>query len=142
MILESTTYPGTTEDLVAPLLEAGSGLTAGTDFSLGYSPERIDPGNKTWTFVTTPKVVSGVNGASLAVVKAFYDTLIERTVPVSSPSEAELSKLLENTFRHVNIALVNEIAVFAKGSASMSGRLLMPRRQSLSGTCASRQDRG
>jgi UDP-N-acetyl-D-glucosamine dehydrogenase len=113
VILESTTYPGTTEELVAPILQEGSGLVAGTDFHLGYSPERIDPGNRTWTFVTTPKVVSGVDEASLARVKDFYDTVVEQTVPVSSPKEAELSKLLENTFRHVNIALVNELAMFA-----------------------------
>ena len=113
VVLESTTYPGTTDELVAPLLEAGSGLTAGTDFHLGYSPERIDPGNTTWTFVTTPKVVSGIDAASLTAVQGFYDTLVDRTVPVSSPKEAELTKLLENTFRHVNIALVNELAMFA-----------------------------
>ncbi len=100
---------------VAPLLEAGSGLTAGSDFHLGYSPERIDPGNQTWTLVTTPKVVSGVNAPSLEAVQGFYDTLVDRTVPVSSPKEAELSKLIENTFRHVNIALINELAVFARG---------------------------
>ena len=113
VILESTTYPGTTEELVAPLLEEGSGLKAGADFRLGYSPERIDPGNQTWTFENTPKVVSGVDADSLAAVAGFYDRLVERTVPVSSPKEAELTKLLENTFRHVNIALVNELAMFA-----------------------------
>ncbi len=113
MILESTTYPGTTEELVAPILEARSGLVAGTDFALGYSPERIDPGNRTWTFETTPKVVSGVGPSSLRQVQAFYDRLVDTTVPVSSPKEAELTKLLENTFRHVNIALVNELAMFA-----------------------------
>ena len=113
VILESTTYPGTTEELMAPILEQGSGLVAGTDFHLGYSPERIDPGNTTWTFESTPKVVSGIDEASLAKVQAFYDELVTTTVPVSSPKEAELTKLLENTFRHVNIALVNELAVFA-----------------------------
>ena len=113
VILESTTYPGTTEELVQPILEQGSGLSAGEDFHLGYSPERIDPGNKTWTLVRTPKVVSGIDAASLAKVQGFYDTIVERTVPVSSPKEAELTKLLENTFRHVNIALVNELAMFA-----------------------------
>jgi UDP-N-acetyl-D-glucosamine dehydrogenase len=113
VVLESTTYPGTTEELVAAILEEGSGLTAGQDFHLGYSPERIDPGNETWTIVNTPKVVSGIDAASLAKVQAFYDTVVETTVPVSSPKEAELAKLLENTFRHVNIALVNELAVFA-----------------------------
>ena len=113
VVLESTTYPGTTEELVAKILEEGSGLTAGSDFHLGYSAERIDPGNAIWTFVTTPKVVSGIDAASLVAVQAFYDTLVDRTVPVASPKEAELAKLLENTFRHVNIALVNELAVFA-----------------------------
>ena len=113
VVLESTTYPGTTEELVAPALEAGSGLRTGDDFHLGYSPERIDPGNATWTLESTPKVVSGVDDASLAAVAGFYDDIVETTVPVSSPKEAELTKLLENTFRHVNIALVNELAVFA-----------------------------
>jgi UDP-N-acetyl-D-glucosamine dehydrogenase len=113
VVLESTTYPGTTEELVAPLLEEGSGLTAGTDFHLGYSPERIDPGNPDFSLVNTPKVVSGIDLASLTAVQAFYDTIVEQTVPVSTPKEAELTKLLENTFRHVNIALVNEIAMFA-----------------------------
>jgi UDP-N-acetyl-D-glucosamine dehydrogenase len=114
VILESTTYPGTTEDLVAVLLEEQSGLVAGRDFHLGYSPERIDPGNATWHFVNTPKVVSGIDSASREAVQAFFDRLVERTVPVSGTREAELSKLLENTFRHVNIALVNELAVFAE----------------------------
>ena len=113
VILESTTYPGTTEELVAPLLEEGSGLRAGQDFHLGYSPERIDPGNTTWRLENTPKVVSGVDDASLQRVQGFFDRLVERTVPVSGTREAELTKLLENTFRHVNIALVNELAMFA-----------------------------
>jgi UDP-N-acetyl-D-glucosamine dehydrogenase len=111
--LESTTYPGTTQDLVAPLLEEGSGLIAGVDFHLGYSPERIDPGNREWNLTTTPKVVSGINPASLEKVAAFYGSVVEHTVPVSDPKVAELAKLMENTFRHVNIALVNELAVFA-----------------------------
>ncbi|GAA3943852.1 nucleotide sugar dehydrogenase [Actinoplanes auranticolor] len=111
--LESTTYPGTTTDLVAPLLEEGSGLIAGVDFHLGYSPERIDPGNRTWNLVTTPKVVSGINPESLQRVQAFYASVVEHTVPVSDPKVAELAKLMENTFRHVNIALINELAVFA-----------------------------
>lgn len=113
VVLESTTYPGTTQELLVPILEEGSGLTAGRDFFVGYSPERIDPGNTTWGFVETPKVVSGIDAASLDKVKAFYDALVNTTVPVSSPREAELTKLLENTFRHVNIALVNEVAMFA-----------------------------
>lgn len=113
VILESTTYPGTTEELVAPILEDGSGLKVGADFHLGYSPERIDPGNKTYTLKSTPKVVSGVDPASLAKVQAFYDSFVEQTVPVGDVKVAELTKLLENTFRHVNIALVNELAMFA-----------------------------
>ena len=113
VILESTTYPGTTEELMVPILESGSGLQAGTDFYVGYSPERIDPGNATWKFVNTPKVVSGINAASLDAVSAFYKTLVSQVVPVKGCKEAELTKLLENTFRHVNIALVNELSVFA-----------------------------
>ncbi|HWM02849.1 MAG TPA: nucleotide sugar dehydrogenase, partial [Actinophytocola sp.] len=113
VVLESTTYPGTTEELVVPLLEAGSGMVAGKDFSVGYSPERIDPGNPRWNFVNTPKVVSGIDARSLSAVRRLYDRLVDTTVPVSTTREAELTKLLENTFRHVNIALVNEIAVFA-----------------------------
>ena len=113
VILESTTYPGTTEELFAPILERESGLRAGQDFFLGYSPERIDPGNREWGLVNTPKVVSGVDAASLAAVQGFYDTLVDKTIPVSGCKEAELTKLLENTFRHVNVALVNELAMFA-----------------------------
>ena len=113
VVLESTTYPGTTEELLVPMLEAGSGLVAGQDFRVGYSPERIDPGNKVHTFVNTPKVVSGVDDDSRRVVAAFYASLVDTVVEVSSPREAELTKLLENTFRHVNVALVNELAVFA-----------------------------
>ncbi|MCO5321138.1 MAG: nucleotide sugar dehydrogenase [Microthrixaceae bacterium] len=114
VILESTTYPGTTEELVAPIIESGSGLRAGPDFHLGYSPERIDPGNATWRLENTPKVVSGVDPASLEAVQGFFDDIIDTTVAVSGTREAELTKLLENTFRHVNIALVNELAMFAR----------------------------
>jgi UDP-N-acetyl-D-glucosamine dehydrogenase len=114
VVLESTTYPGTTEDLLRPLLEEASGLVAGTDFALGYSPERIDPGNTAWTIDSTPKVVSGVNDASLAAVRDFYSKLVSDVVAVSSTRAAELTKLLENTFRHVNIALVNEFAMCAR----------------------------
>ncbi|WP_240916069.1 nucleotide sugar dehydrogenase [Sanguibacter sp. HDW7] len=113
VILESTTYPGTTEEMLVPILEETSGLRAGEDFHVGYSPERIDPGNKKFGFVETPKVVSGIDARSLELVDAFYSSLIERTVPVGGTKEAELTKLLENTFRHVNIALVNELAIFA-----------------------------
>jgi len=113
VILESTTYPGTTEELLVPILEQGSGLRAGQHFYVGYSPERIDPGNATWNFQSTPKVVSGIDPDSLEQVDAFYSLLVERTIPVSSTGVAELTKLLENTFRHVNIALINELAMFA-----------------------------
>jgi len=113
VILESTTYPGTTEEILIPILEGGSGLTAGRDFRVGYSPERIDPSNPTYHFHNTPKIVSGIDAASLAAVERFYDALVERTVPVPGVKEAELAKLLENTFRHVNIALVNELAIYA-----------------------------
>jgi UDP-N-acetyl-D-glucosamine dehydrogenase len=113
VILESTTYPGTTEELLVPILEKGSGLLAGPQFHVGYSPERIDPGNTTWNFQSTPKVVSGIDADSLEQVDAFYSLLVDRTIPVSSTGVAELTKLLENTFRHVNIALINELAMFA-----------------------------
>lgn len=113
VILESTTWPGTTDEVVVPALESVTGLTAGVDFHVGYSPERIDPGNATWTFRTTPKVVAGVSPASLERVRSFYDRLVDTTVPVTTTGAAELTKLLENTFRHVNVALVNELAVHA-----------------------------
>jgi len=113
VILESTTYPGTTEELVCPVLERVSGLRAGLEFFVGYSPERIDPGNARFGLVNTPKVVSGIDGNSRRCVEAFYGSLVDKVVPVASTAEAELVKLLENTFRHVNIALVNELAMFA-----------------------------
>jgi UDP-N-acetyl-D-glucosamine dehydrogenase len=113
VILESTTYPGTTDELVRTILEDRSGLVAGSDFHLGYSPERIDPGNPTWGFRNTPKVVSGLTPDCLEKVADFYGALVDHVVPVRSTREAELTKLLENTFRHVNIALVNELAVYA-----------------------------
>jgi len=114
VVLESTTYPGTTEELVAPILERESGLVR-EQFLLGYSPERIDPGNPNYSFENTPKVVSGDRPESLAAVDAFFSTLVNQTVPVANCAEAELVKLLENTFRHVNIALINELAKFARG---------------------------
>ncbi len=113
VVLESTTYPGTTDEMLVPILEAGSGLSAGDDFHVGFSPERIDPGNETWNFRRTPKVVSGIDEASLKSVQSFYDAIVDTTVSVKGTREAELTKLLENTFRHVNIALVNEIGVHA-----------------------------
>ncbi|PYC99706.1 nucleotide sugar dehydrogenase [Microbacterium esteraromaticum] len=113
VILESTTYPGTTEELLIPILERGSGLSAGRDFHVGYSPERIDPGNEQWGLKNTPKVISGIDETSLRKVREFFGGIVDHTVSVSGTREAELAKLLENTFRHVNIALVNELAVFA-----------------------------
>jgi len=114
VVLESTTYPGTTTEIVAPILERCSGLVVGREFFLGYSPERIDPGNRTWRFENTPKLVSGIDEASAAAVTRFYDSMVEQTVVMSGPAEAELAKLIENTFRHVNIALVNELAMVAE----------------------------
>ena len=108
--LESTTYPGTTEELLRPALEGG-GLRAGEDYFLAFSPERIDPGRRDWTVETTPKVVGGVTAACREVAVALYGQVIERVIPVSSSRAAEMVKLLENTFRAVNIALVNEIAI-------------------------------
>ncbi|MEV6980546.1 nucleotide sugar dehydrogenase [Sphaerisporangium sp. NPDC051017] len=114
VVLESTTYPGTTEEHLRGVLEEGSELRTPEDFSLGYSPERIDPGNPRWRLENTPKIVSGIDPASLRKVQDFYERIVEHAVPVSSPRVAELCKLLENTFRHVNVALVNELSIFAE----------------------------
>jgi UDP-N-acetyl-D-glucosamine dehydrogenase len=112
VILESTTYPGTTEEIVVPRLEAGSSLRAGADFRVGFSPERINPGDPVYGLRNTPKIVSGIDEASLTAVSTFFSHLVDTVVPVRGTREAELAKLLENTFRHVNIALVNELAVY------------------------------
>jgi UDP-N-acetyl-D-glucosamine dehydrogenase len=108
IVLESTTYPGTTTELVLPKLREG-GLTVGEDFFLAFSPERVDPGRADWTTRTTPKVIGGVTPGCLEVALAFYGGAIEKLVPVSSTEAAEMVKLLENTFRAVNIGLVNEV---------------------------------
>jgi len=110
VVLESTTYPGTTRDEILPILERGSGLTAGVDFHLAYSPERVDPGRLDHTTKNVPKVVGGVNEASTDAAAALYGGAIDTIHRVSSPEAAELTKLLENIFRSVNIALVNELA--------------------------------
>jgi UDP-N-acetyl-D-glucosamine dehydrogenase len=110
VVLESTTYPGTTREQVQPLLEAGSGLQAGRDFHLAFSPERVDPGRDDWTTKNVPKVVGGIDEGSTQAAIALYGAAIEEVHPVSSPEAAELTKLLENIFRSVNIALVNELA--------------------------------
>tara|TARA_B100000963_G_scaffold184794_1_gene160616 strand:- start:388 stop:1656 length:1269 start_codon:yes stop_codon:yes gene_type:complete len=114
VILESTTYPGTTIEVLIPNLESTSKLKAGVDFFVGYSPERIDPGNKVWKFKNTPKVISGINDISTEKIKNFYESIIETTVLVKGTKEAEMVKLLENTYRHVNIALINELAMLCK----------------------------
>ncbi len=110
VVLESTTYPGTTDEVVLPELES-TGLKVGKDFFLAYSPERIDPGNLTFGTRNTPKLVGGITSTCTALAQAFYAAAIETVVPVSSPRVAEMAKLLENTFRAVNIGLVNEIAL-------------------------------
>lgn len=110
IVLESTTYPGTTRDVLQPRLEA-RGLVLGVDVFLAFSPERVDPGNPTWNTKNTPKVLGGITPACTEVATALYESCIDRVVPVSSPESAELVKLLENTFRSVNIAMVNEMAI-------------------------------
>ena len=114
VILESTTYPGTTVEVLIPNLEQMSGLKAGEDFFVGYSPERIDPGNEVWKFKNTPKVISGINNVSTEKIQSFYESIIDETVLVKGTKEAEMVKLLENTYRHVNIALINELAMLCK----------------------------
>ncbi|RKS76345.1 nucleotide sugar dehydrogenase [Actinomadura pelletieri DSM 43383] len=111
VVLESTTYPGTTEEVVRPLLET-SGLVAGEEFHLAFSPERIDPGNPVYGVRNTPKIVGGLTAACASAASAFYGKFVERVVEARGTREAEMAKLLENTYRHVNIALVNEMAVF------------------------------
>jgi UDP-N-acetyl-D-glucosamine dehydrogenase len=128
IVLESTTYPGTTEELILPLLEQAqsknkthgggadtrSAMVVGRDFFLAFSPERIDPGRKDWTVRTTPKVIGGVTPTCLQVALKLYSSAIETVVPVSSPRAAEMVKLLENTFRAVNIGLINEVAIMCE----------------------------
>jgi UDP-N-acetyl-D-glucosamine dehydrogenase len=110
VVLESTTYPGTTRERLRPILESGSGLKAGEDFHLAFSPERVDPGREDWTTQNTPKIVGGLTSACTERAVALYSRALEIVHPVSSPEAAELTKLLENIFRSVNIALVNELA--------------------------------
>jgi len=112
VILESTTYPGTTDEVVRPMLEKASGLTAGIGFHLAFSPERIDPGNEVYGVRNTPKVVGGVTPTCTEAAAGFYRHLCDTVVRAKSAREAEMAKLLENTYRHVNIALVNEMAIF------------------------------
>lgn len=112
VVLESTTYPGTTEELIKPILEKGSGLKCGEDFYLGFSPERVDPGNLIYKTKNTPKVVGGIGADATEVIAAMYRAVLESEVfTVSSPAIAEMEKILENTYRNINIGLVNELAI-------------------------------
>ena len=112
VLLESTTYPGTTEGVLGPIIEQKSGLKSGSDFELAFSPERVNPGDPVYGIQNTPKLVGGVTAAATAHAVEFYSSFVDEVVPLSGPKEAETAKLLENTFRHVNIALVNEMAKF------------------------------
>jgi len=115
VVLESTTYPGTTEELLKPILEKGSGLVCGKDFYLGFSPERVDPGNLVYNVKNTPKVVGAIGVDALEVIAHMYRTVLGSDVfEASSPTVAEMEKLLENTYRNVNIALVNELAILCE----------------------------
>lgn len=115
VVLESTTYPGTTEELVKPILEKGSGLKCGEDFYLGFSPERVDPGNKFYKTKNTPKVVGAIGNDARKVISEMYRAVLESDVyEVSSPAVAEMEKILENTYRNVNIGLVNELAILCE----------------------------
>ena len=110
VVLESTTYPGTTEELIKPILEEGSGLKCGEDFYLGFSPERVDPGNLIYKTKNTPKVVGAIGKDAAEVISAMYRSVLEGEIyTVSSPAIAEMEKILENTYRNINIGLVNEI---------------------------------
>lgn len=112
VVLESTSYPGTTEEIVKPILES-SGLKCGEDFYLGFSPERIDPGNKTYNIKNTTKVVGGLGTAAGELISAMYATVLQnKVIRVSSPAVAEMTKMLENSYRNVNIGLINEFAIF------------------------------
>ncbi|NOQ39938.1 MAG: nucleotide sugar dehydrogenase, partial [Anaerolineales bacterium] len=111
VVLESTTYPGTTRELLLPKLIEGENLVVGENFFLAFSPERVDPGRENWTTINTPKVVGGITPACTEIASAFYKGALETVVPVSTTEVAEMTKLLENTYRMVNIGLVNEMAI-------------------------------
>lgn len=114
IVLESTTYPGTTREIMLPKLSESTGLKVGEDFFLAFSPERVDPGRQDWTTYNTPKVIGGITKACSEVASAWYAKAIQTVVPVSSAEAAEMAKLLENTFRMVNIAMVNEMAIMCE----------------------------
>ena len=127
VVLESTSYPGTTTELLLPLLEAAAqprGWRVGEGFFVAFSPERVDPGRTDWTIQTTPKIVAGVTENCLAAVQAYYGPVFETLVPVSSPSAAEMAKLFENTYRFVNISLVNELLLMCDRLGLDSGEVL------------------
>ena len=113
IILESTTYPGTTREMMLPALEAEGAFRVGADFHLAFSPERVDPGNPTYNIVNTPKVVGGITAECTRLASLLYASIVDRVIPVSSTESAEMVKLLENTFRSVNIGLVNELALMS-----------------------------
>ena len=113
IILESTTYPGTTREMMLPALEAEGAFRVGSDFHLAFSPERVDPGNPTYNIVNTPKVVGGITAECTRLASLLYASIVDRVIPVSSTESAEMVKLLENTFRSVNIGLVNELALMS-----------------------------
>jgi UDP-N-acetyl-D-glucosamine dehydrogenase len=114
VVLESTTYPGTTREVMIPKLTEQSGLKVGEDIFICFSPERVDPGRKDWTTLNTPKVIGGITAACSEVGQAWYGGAIKTVVPVSSAEAAEMAKLLENTFRMINIGLVNELAIMCE----------------------------
>ena len=134
VILESTTYPGTTDELLLPMMEK-SGLKVGQDFFLCFSPERVDPGNPAFQTRNIPKVVGGVTKACTRVGAAFYQQALDTVVPVNSTVVAEMVKLLENTFRMINIGLVNELALMAIAWGSTFGRLSMRPQPNRSASC-------
>jgi UDP-N-acetyl-D-glucosamine dehydrogenase len=114
VVLESTTYPGTTREFMLPMLTEKSGLKVGEDIFVAFSPERVDPGREDWTTINTPKVIGGITEACSEVAKAWYSGAIETVFPVSSAEAAEMAKLLENTFRMINIGMVNELAIMCE----------------------------
>lgn len=123
VVLESTTYPGTTEELIKPILENGSGLKCGEDFYLGFSPERVDPGNLIYKTKNTPKVVGAIGSDAAEVISEVYRAVLESDVyTVSSPAIAEMEKILENTYRNINIGLINEIGRLCHKMGSQYGR--------------------
>ena len=141
VVIESTTYPGTTREEVLPVLEARSGLQVGRDFNLAFSPERVDPGRTDWTTKTVPKVVGGITASCTERAAALYAGAVDTVHPVSTPEVAELTKLLENIFRSVNIALVNEPLSCAIECRSTCGRSSTRLRRNRSASCVSSQAR-